>query len=136
MCTAACGAALLTYGSIWFAEVFVICWCYLIFFLGYLPFAPLRAYNRVGDYSYGIYIYAFPCEQIGSALWNEISPVALIAISFPVTLALAVLSWHFVESWALSYRTVAARWLRRKPGLIRRLDTPQSTVDNLIHPAS
>ena len=32
-------------------EIFVISWCYSIFYLGYLPFAPLKAYNYLGDYS-------------------------------------------------------------------------------------
>jgi peptidoglycan/LPS O-acetylase OafA/YrhL len=114
VCAVACGGVVLAYGHFWFEEIFVICWCYLIFYLGYLSCAPLKAYNHVGDYSYGMYIYAFPCEQIGAALWKGASPLALIAISFPLTLAFAVLSWHFLENWALGYRATAAQWLKRK----------------------
>ena len=114
VCVFALAAAALTYQSSWFREIFVISWCYSIFYLGYLPFAPLKAYNYLGDYSYGMYLYAFPCEQIGAALWEGIAPLALIAMSFPVTLAFAVLSWHFLESWALGQRAAVARWLTRK----------------------
>jgi peptidoglycan/LPS O-acetylase OafA/YrhL len=82
----------LTYGGFWFREVFVVCLCYSIFYVGYLRLAPLRAYNNLGDYSYGMYIYAFPCEQMVATLWKDISPLMLISISFPATLVAAMLS--------------------------------------------
>ena len=85
-----------------------------MFYLGYLPFRPLRAYNRVGDYSlYGTYIYAFPCEQMGAALLYDVSPVGLIAVSLPATLALAVLSWHLIENRMLARRRAAASWMEQ-----------------------
>jgi peptidoglycan/LPS O-acetylase OafA/YrhL len=121
VCAAVCIAPVLTYGSFWFREVFVICWCYLVFYAGYLQWAPVRAYNNVGDYSYGMYIYAFPCEQIVMALWKNISPLTLIAISFPATLAAAMLSWHFIESWALTHRSVASQWLQHRLLFARRI---------------
>jgi peptidoglycan/LPS O-acetylase OafA/YrhL len=105
---------LLAYRTPWFYVVFVLSWSYLIFFLGYLRYAPIRIYNRLGDYSYGMYIYAFPCEQIATALWKGISPLELIAISLPATLCCATLSWHLIESPALAHRVVIAGWLERK----------------------
>ena len=111
MCAGAGGIALLSYRSLFFHESFVFFWCLLIFYVGYLSFKPLKIYNRCGDYSYGVYIYAFPCEQIGAALWPGISPVALMAVSLPATLAFAMLSWHFVERRALAFRANAAAWL-------------------------
>jgi peptidoglycan/LPS O-acetylase OafA/YrhL len=108
-----CGA-LLAYGTPWFQEIFVLFWSYFIFNLGYLSFGPLRMYNRIGDYSYGMYIFAFPCEQIGVAVWKGISPLSLIALSFPVTLGCAALSWHLIERRALAHRTVVGNWLERR----------------------
>lgn len=114
LCIAACVVPVPFHGSNWFTEVFVICWCYLIFYVGYLRSAPLQTYNRLGDYSYGMYIYAFPCEQIIVYLWDGISPLALIWISFPVTLAAAILSWHLIEGWALAQRSRATQWLQHR----------------------
>lgn len=111
MCAGAGCIALLSYRSFLFHEAFVFFWSLLIFYVGYLSFKPLKMYNRCGDYSYGVYIYAFPCEQIGAALWPGISPVALMAVSLPATLVLAMLSWHLVERRALAFRTNAAAWL-------------------------
>ena len=113
ICAGAGAAAALAHGGSWFQEFFVLFWSYLIFYLGYLPFEPIRAYNRIGDYSYGMYIYAFPCEQIGAALWRGVSPFSLMVVSFPVTLAFAVLSWHLLECRALAYRARATGWLER-----------------------
>ena len=42
------------------------------------------------------YVFAI-AEQIVVFPWHGISAIALTAVSFPITLALAVLSWHFVE---------------------------------------
>ena len=127
-CVILCVATLVTYDGFWFKEVFVISWCYIIFYLGYLPFARLKVYNHLGDYSYGMYIYAFPCEQIGAALWKNISPLALIAISFPITLIFAMASWHYMESWALNHRATMAYWLRRTFGSAPRFSHKQSPI--------
>jgi peptidoglycan/LPS O-acetylase OafA/YrhL len=108
------GAAWLAYRTPWFYEVFVLSWSYFIFCLGYLRFDPIRLYNRFGDYSYGTYIYAFPCEQVAAALWKGISPLELIAASLPATVCCAILSWHLIESPALAHRVVVAGWLERK----------------------
>lgn len=68
-------------------------------------YVPLvGAYRRFGDYSYGVYIYAFPVQQILAKLLSPLSPMELFAWSAPLTLLLAVLSWRFVESPALAYK--------------------------------
>jgi peptidoglycan/LPS O-acetylase OafA/YrhL len=108
------GATLLAYRTSWFHEVFVVSWTYFIFYLGYLRSGPLMMYNRLGDYSYGLYIYAFPCEQIAARLWHGISPIELIAVSLPATFFCAVLSWHLLESRALAHRVFVGNWLECK----------------------
>lgn len=95
-----------------FDMAFVLALSYWMFLIGLAPVPRLLAYNRLGDYSYGTYIYAFPVQQlmawigVGTALGN-------MAFAFPVTLAMAVLSWHLVEKPALSWvRTAAPREVR------------------------
>lgn len=65
--------------------------------LAYLNFPALTSYNRLGDYSYGMYIYAFPIQQTLVALTGTTNPHFLTLIAFPVTLLFAVLSWIYVE---------------------------------------
>lgn len=75
---------------------------YAVLWIGYTPLGFMRAYNQVGDYSYGMYVYAFPLQ--GLAVWltgGEQSPWVNIALSFPMTLVCAILSWHLVEKPSL-----------------------------------
>jgi peptidoglycan/LPS O-acetylase OafA/YrhL len=50
------------------------------------------------DISYGLYIYAFPVQQILFGLSGYIvSPVYLLIETFAVTTLLALASWHLIE---------------------------------------
>jgi peptidoglycan/LPS O-acetylase OafA/YrhL len=83
---------------------------YLTLYAATARYWPRLDYARhVGDLSYGIYIYGWPCEQLviwltpGGAPWWGVTLGAL-ALAVP----LAWLSWHGVEKRAL-------RWVRGHP---------------------
>lgn len=80
---------------------------YGVFVLGYARIRFLDGYTRVGDYSYGTYVYAFPLQQLAASL-GVMSPLANMALSFPVVLLCAVVSWMFVEAPALRLRIAPA----------------------------
>ncbi|MDD3609828.1 MAG: acyltransferase [Halothiobacillaceae bacterium] len=67
----------------------------LVLSFGFSSVKVLRFFNKA-DYSYGLYIYAFPVQQFlvfvnpGHLYWN-------LFIGFAVTLVFAALSWHWVE---------------------------------------
>lgn len=92
--------AALTHGSAAFAPLFVLALSYGVLWLGLVRMPALLAYNRLGDYSYGIYIYAFPLQQLAASM-GAVTPFSNMAIAFPATLICAVLSWHLVEKPAL-----------------------------------
>jgi peptidoglycan/LPS O-acetylase OafA/YrhL len=75
---------------------------YTLFWLAYVPGGAVRRYNLIGDYSYGIYIYAFPIQGLMVWLLGPMTPVENILWSLPPTLVISVLSWHLVEKPALS----------------------------------
>ena len=84
---------------------------YGILFAAYrLPFIDM---DRFGDFSYGVYIYAFPVQQALNELIQKIGPRTSFAIAFPITFGLAVLSWYYVEKPALKM----LRGLRDRPAL-------------------
>jgi peptidoglycan/LPS O-acetylase OafA/YrhL len=95
------GAALLAAPFAVFPAVFAVALAYGVLWLGHLRVPALLPYNRLGDYSYGTYIYAFPVQQSVAAL-GVTSPWINIALALPVTLFCAVLSWTFVEAPALT----------------------------------
>lgn len=63
------------------------------------------------DFSYGIYIYAFPVQQtIAMCFKTSISPWAMFFASGLITLIFAFLSWHLIEKRMLSLcKTLTAR---------------------------
>ncbi|MCW3127394.1 MAG: acyltransferase [Bacteroidetes bacterium] len=81
-----------------------LCIPYIIFYLGFLP-GPLHQFGRYGDFSYGIYIYAFPVQQtIIHYAHGRLGVGSLMILSFVCTLPLAALSWHLVEKRALQFK--------------------------------
>ncbi len=56
------------------------------------------------DYSYGVYIYAFPVQQVISFYFLNHGFRFGIFTSAIITLCLAALSWHWIEKPALQYK--------------------------------
>lgn len=88
-----------------FTVVYLLAVPYLVLCAAFAHTPRLFRYNRLGDYSYGIYIYAYPVQQSIVALFPGIGVLALTLSSGALTLALAVLSWHLVEKRALGLKS-------------------------------
>ncbi len=101
--------AILTRSTWVYHMAFPVALGYASLWLGLIDWPIARKYNKVGDYSYGIYIYAFPVQQAIVSITGPINPWALFATAFPITLAFAILSWKFVEYPALSRRHILAK---------------------------
>jgi peptidoglycan/LPS O-acetylase OafA/YrhL len=78
----------------------------------------LHLFNRLGDYSYGLYIYAFPIQQTLRQYFVDIGPLQLFAAASVLTLLCAMLSWHLIEEPALCLKGVSFREMGRH--LLRR----------------
>jgi peptidoglycan/LPS O-acetylase OafA/YrhL len=78
---------------------------YWVFWCAYVPRGVIRRFNEIGDYSYGLYLYAFPVQQSVVALLPNITPWALSAIALPATLGCAFVSWHLIEKRALRWKS-------------------------------
>jgi peptidoglycan/LPS O-acetylase OafA/YrhL len=91
-------------GQNYFYPAYLFCMGYAVLCAAYLPGGTMRAYNRLGDYSYGVYIYSFPIQQCVVMLNPGISPWAVAFWSGLGTLCAAVLSWHLVERPAMRLR--------------------------------
>ena len=105
----------------------------LIWFLTFLPYyqtafvwAPAGAYLTVafgllnpprvapvswGDYSYGIYLFAYPIQQAVVALWPGVNAWQVFALAMPVCFIYAMFSWHCVEKPLISRRHLIAKRL-------------------------
>jgi peptidoglycan/LPS O-acetylase OafA/YrhL len=66
---------------------------------------PFQAVGRKNDISYGIYIYAFPVQQLLVVLHSNRLPVGVMVIlSIVCTVPFAVASWFLVEKPALAQK--------------------------------
>lgn len=89
---------------------------YTVFYVAFCKRLPLQKFARAGDFSYGLYLYAFPIQQTLVYFYGpHLSPVTLTLAAFPLTLALAVLSWNFVEKPCLKLKPGASRLAGRLP---------------------
>jgi peptidoglycan/LPS O-acetylase OafA/YrhL len=94
----------LSFGTIFASLANYIFFPVLTFFAAFLP-GKLNHFGKRGDFSYGIYIYAFPIQQLIVYITkNTISLTGLILLSAGVTLVLAIASWHLVEKKALNLK--------------------------------
>lgn len=109
-----------------FFAIYLLAVPYITFYLAYVPSGFIRRFNDISDFSYGIYIYAFPIQQTVVAVAPGISALSLFMWSGLVTLAFAMLSWFSVEKPAqnlkprlvgeamrrLGYERIGATWQR------------------------
>jgi peptidoglycan/LPS O-acetylase OafA/YrhL len=97
------------------AVLYTVSLQYVVLWLACVPAGFVRRYNALGDYSYGFYLWAFPVEQSVMAWYPGASRIALTLLSGLPTLALAMLSWHLLESPMLALKD---RWSPRPPAAV------------------
>lgn len=94
---------------------------YSVLVLAYLPKGKILAFNKLGDYSYGLYIYAFPVQQSLSH-WTDVGFIGMVIWATIITLLLSILSWHFLESPIL----------KRKKAIMKALSFDRQKVFNAL----
>lgn len=84
----------------------------LVFALNPLP--GVASIGRFGDMSYGLYVWAFPIQQL-MIDWtdNGMTPLALSVVTLVLTMPIAAVSWWFIERPALSLKRYASGFMRR-----------------------
>ena len=102
---------------------------YLMIYVGLAPQLNFRAISR-GDYSYGMYLYSFVVQQTISTTF----PLArhwwiIFPLSFAITVAISVTSWHSIEKPALSLK----RLFLRRPIAVSKAPT-RSTTSEIAEP--
>jgi len=103
----------LLHGTIVWSVVQAFGVAYIILFFALHPQVRLPNLDKWGDYSYGVYIYAFPVQQL-VAKYLTTSPIEMLLYSTLITFPLAVLSWKYVEKPALKLKgkiPMGRKWL-------------------------
>ena len=90
--------------------VWSIAFGYLLLWFAYVPKGAILGFNRLPDISYGLYIYAYPVQQLMIQLGIGADPASNILLATPVTALFATLSWYSIEKPALQLKN----WLGRR----------------------
>ncbi len=100
--------ALIVLNGLWYDEAnayfFSLPMAYLTVYIGLCEIPKLPIYSR-GDYSYGIYLYAYPLQQALVCLFpGKFTVTAHFLLSAVLATFVAIFSWHYIEKPALSLR--------------------------------
>lgn len=84
-------------------ELLAISVPYLIIYLAFVPSGKIRVFNKLGDYSYGIYVFGFPVQIL---VYNMVASGSgkNFMIAYPLTVLIAALSWHLLEHRVLQWQ--------------------------------
>jgi peptidoglycan/LPS O-acetylase OafA/YrhL len=94
-------------------HLFAFALCYLLLSFGFHPAAHLSLFHGLGDPSYGLYIYSWPIQQLLAPHFH--STLIFFLATYALTLAIALLSWRFVENPSLRLKSA----LRHTRALVR-----------------
>ena len=77
--------------------IFLVILPYLIVSFGVLIKKSFS--SNFGDYSYGLYIYAFPIQQTIIHFYaDKLNFIFFVILSYVITILLSILSWHYIEN--------------------------------------
>ena len=107
------GLAMLTNHTPYMEPFRIIALTYTAIWFGLKPKGFIRAFNKLGDYSYGIFVFHWPIAQTILQLNPTISYAELVYTVLPLSLGLAVITWHGVEAPFLRSKTEIANWIKQ-----------------------
>ncbi len=105
-------ATALTNGTPLLEVMTAILLAYFVFWAAYVKVPSLNKLQSVSDISYGIYIYHWAIMQWLNHVFPTMGPWMLIAIGAPLTIAISIASWRYVEKPMLSSKKSFSEYLR------------------------
>jgi peptidoglycan/LPS O-acetylase OafA/YrhL len=89
---------------------------YVLLYIAFSRHVPLQKFARHGDFSYGLYLYACPVQQLLVSYFpGQLSPHGLFFSAMLITLTCAALSWQLIEKPCLELKS---RSLALRPKMV------------------
>lgn len=103
-------------------KVLPIAGVYLLFYVAYHPKIKLPGFSKYGDFSYGIYLYGWPVQQLVMMNFGDmLSPLQFFIVVFVTSLGLAIISWNLIEQPVLALKRFGIKPIFRKALLFLRI---------------
>lgn len=103
--------SLMSYNTRFYDIVSLTLFAYALLLLGLSEKFKLPRLDKYGDFSYGLYLYAFPMQQTAIHFLGGEDPWLINAVALCAALALAIFSWRYIESPILSKRAAVVTQL-------------------------
>lgn len=88
-------------------SLFVFILTYMVLYFGFHKRTYISWFSKIGDFSYGVFIYSFPVQQTVVYLYGgKMDPWVNFSISLIISLALGALSWHILEKRFLKLKAL------------------------------
>ena len=117
------------------ALVLPVCGSYALLCLAFSRRLGMQRFARRGDFSYGLYLYAFPIQQLLVLyLGPHLGVPALFAAAFGLTLGVAVVSWHLIEKPCLRLKRRSSRAPDSRPEMAHAVTPPQDDPAPAVQP--
>ncbi len=116
-------------------EIVTTLWLgYIVFWMAYVKIPALDPLKKLSDTSYGIYIYHWVILQ---AVWffyhkatgTSMNVWALMAVTLPITIVIAWLSWHVIEKPMLKKKVSLSKAVKARFG------RGKNAGDEVVQPA-
>lgn len=92
----ACGFLMISWNQLYYGIALIM--VPVTIATGNASWPGIRTIGRHGDFSYGLYLYAFPVQQIVIMLLGPQQPILLLlGLAVAATFVCAWLSWHYIE---------------------------------------
>lgn len=76
----------------------------LTLWVGTRSWPVITKMDNLGDYSYGVYLYAWPIQQVVTLMLGTAAFLPLLTCSAILTLGFGIFSWHLIEKPALALK--------------------------------
>ncbi len=93
--------------ALWPQWLYWVSWAtlpYVVLAIGLASTPYLRRAARYGDFSYGLYLWSFPVQQVVVLAFGVLPMSANLLVVTPIALALAAVSWYVVENPAMQLK--------------------------------
>ena len=84
---------------------------YCILAVGLSERGLLPAFDKQGDFSYGLYLYAFPLQQLAIYYFGGDKVWLINTLAFGGAMCMAIIFWRFVEKPCLALKKPLSGWL-------------------------